>query len=402
LKPGYKVTEVGVLPEEWTTRALLGVANSLDNVRVPLNESQRQRMRGDIPYCGANGVLDYVNDYVIDDDIILMAEDGGHFDEYATRPIAYRMIGKCWVNNHAHILKSKAGFDQDFLFHSLVHKNILPFLSSGTRAKLNKSAMEKIVVPSPPTEGEQRAIAAALSDVDELLRGLERLVAKKRDLKQAVMQQLLSGQTRLPGFHDEWEVKRLGEVAVLNRINVIPAGQPDLPFVHFSLPAFDDGRCAPIELGSTIGSNKFRVPADAVMVSKLNPRIPRVWAPDMVPENAVASTEWLILTPRDATDRAFLFVLCSSPSFCQHMALAATGTTGSHQRISPSTALDIRVTVPVDRKEQSTIAAVLFEMDAELSALEARRTKTQGLKQGMMQELLTGKTRLVSEAGAHA
>lgn len=113
VRPGYKQTEVGVIPNDWGTASLLAVADSLDNVRVPLNEPQRQRMQGDIPYCGANGVLDYVSDFVIDDDIILMAEDGGYFDEYASRPIAYRMKGKCWVNNHAHILKLSLGMTRD-------------------------------------------------------------------------------------------------------------------------------------------------------------------------------------------------------------------------------------------------------------------------------------------------
>src|SRR5947209_13224465 len=158
VRPGYRRTEVGVIPSDWGTASLLAVADSLDKLRVPLNEAQRKRMQGDIPYCGANGVLDHVSDFVIDGDIILMAEAGGYFAEYASRPIAYRMNGKCWVNNHAHILKAKSGHDQGFLFFSLVHKNILPFLASGTRAKLNKSEMQKIVVPAPPTEAEQRAI----------------------------------------------------------------------------------------------------------------------------------------------------------------------------------------------------------------------------------------------------
>ncbi|SBT06766.1 putative type-1 restriction enzyme [Candidatus Accumulibacter aalborgensis] len=249
--------------------------------------------------------------------------------------------------------------------------------------------------PAPPLV-EQHAIAAALSDVDALLGGLERLIAKKRDLKQAAMQQLLTGQTRLPGFSGEWEVKRLGDVATLNRLNVVPASQPDQPFVHFSLPAYDDGKSAQVELGSAIGSNKFGIPPSAVLVSKLNPRIPRIWAPEVIPKNACASTEWLILTPREGTDRAFLFVLCSSPGFCQQMELAATGTTGSHQRISPNTALHICVAVPVEREEQTAIATVLSDMDAELSALEARRDKTRALKQAMMQELLTGRVRLIS------
>ena len=169
----------------------------LDSVRVPLNEAQRAQMKGDYPYCGANGVLDYVNSYVIDDDIILIAEDGGYFDEYEHRPIAYRMSGKCWVNNHAHILKAKEGFDQGFLFYSLVHKNILSFLASGTRAKLNKSEMWKIEVNVPVALTEQTAIAEVLSDMDAELAALEQRRDKTRALKQGMMQELLTGRTRL-------------------------------------------------------------------------------------------------------------------------------------------------------------------------------------------------------------
>ena len=182
---------------EWEVKTLEQSANCLDGVRVPLNEAQRAAMKGDHPYCGANGVLDYVNGYVIDDDIILMAEDGGYFDEYETRPIAYRMRGKCWVNNHAHILKAKFGFDQGFLFYSLVHKNILPFLASGTRAKLNKTEMNKIQVRFPNDRHEQTAIAEMLSDMDAELWALEQRREKTRALKQAMMQELLTGKTRL-------------------------------------------------------------------------------------------------------------------------------------------------------------------------------------------------------------
>jgi type I restriction enzyme S subunit len=178
-------------------KSLGEITNCLDNVRVPLNEAQREKMRGDHPYCGANGILDFVNGYVIDDDVILIAEDGGYFDEYKTRPIAYRMVGKCWVNNHAHILKAKANFDQGFIFYSLVHKNILPFLASGTRTKLNKSQMNKIELKLPKEEAEQTAIAAILLDIDTELVGLEQRLAKIRDLKQAIMQELLTGKTRL-------------------------------------------------------------------------------------------------------------------------------------------------------------------------------------------------------------
>lgn len=183
--------------EDWVVKKLGEVADVLDNLRVPLNDNQRATMKGDIPYCGANGIVDYVNDFVIDDDIILMAEDGGYFDEYKTRPIAYRMTGKCWVNNHAHILKAKSENDQGFLFYSLVHKNILDFINGGTRAKLNKGELVNIEVTIPKVKAEQTRIATILSDMDADIAALEKQLAKARSIKQGMMQQLLTGKIRL-------------------------------------------------------------------------------------------------------------------------------------------------------------------------------------------------------------
>lgn len=182
---------------EWEFLTIESVADCLDNLRVPLNGEQRGKMNGDIPYCGANGVVDYVNDFVIDDDIILMAEDGGYFDEYKTRPIAYRMKGKCWVNNHAHILKAKNNTDQGFLYFSLVHKNILDYINGGTRAKLNKGEMNKIECWFPKSKNEQEAISGILSDMDMEIEQLETKKAKYQAIKQGMTQELLTGKTRL-------------------------------------------------------------------------------------------------------------------------------------------------------------------------------------------------------------
>jgi type I restriction enzyme, S subunit len=181
----------------WIEKIIIEVADCLDNLRVPLNDSQRANIKGDYPYCGANGILDYINDYCMDDSVILIAEDGGYFDEYATRPIAYKMLGKFWVNNHAHVLKIKAGFDQNFVFYSLVHKNILCFLSSGTRAKLNKSEMNKISISLPKSESEQIEIANILSDMDAEIGSISAKLAKTRQLKQGMMHELLTGRIRL-------------------------------------------------------------------------------------------------------------------------------------------------------------------------------------------------------------
>ncbi len=181
----------------WEGINLEKMTDCLDNLRLPLNETQRLAMQGDYPYCGANGILDYLNDYKINDDVILIAEDGGYFDEYATRPIAYKMKGKFWVNNHAHILKAKAQFDQNFIYYSLVHKNILDLLASGTRAKLNKSQMYKIKIHLPKEKEEQTRIAQILSDMDAEIEALEKKLDKYRMIKQGMMQVLLTGKVRL-------------------------------------------------------------------------------------------------------------------------------------------------------------------------------------------------------------
>jgi type I restriction enzyme S subunit len=183
--------------EGWVAKTIEDLTDCLDNLRVPLNETQRLTMKGDYPYCGANGIVDFIDDFRIDDEVILIAEDGGYFDEYATRPIAYKMSGKFWVNNHAHILKAKPQFEQNFIYYSLVHKNILNFLASGTRAKLNKSQMYKIEIHCPNKKAEQTRIAQILSDMDAEIEMLEKKLDKYKMLKQGMMQNLLTGKIRL-------------------------------------------------------------------------------------------------------------------------------------------------------------------------------------------------------------
>ena len=112
------------------------VANCLDNKRKPLNEKERNEIKGRIPYWGANGIVDYVNEFIFDETIVLLAEDGGYFDEFQHRPIANISYGKCWVNNHAHVIQGIEGvLINEFLFYSLVHKNILGYVNGGPQGQ---------------------------------------------------------------------------------------------------------------------------------------------------------------------------------------------------------------------------------------------------------------------------
>src|SRR5581483_7243535 len=112
----------------------------------------------------------------------------------------------------------------------------------------------------------------------------------------------------------EWQVRLLGELAELHQERLNPADAPAELFEHYSLPAFDAGQVPVKEPGSSIGSQKFTVPQSAILLSKLNPRLPRVWKPTPSDLPAVASTEFLVLLPKDAVDRTFLKYVCLSPS----------------------------------------------------------------------------------------
>lgn len=179
----------------WITKTIGNICYILDNLRIPLNEYQREP--GQYPYCGANGVVDYIDKWCIDEDIILIAEDGGYFDEYATRKIAYKMSGKCWVNNHAHILQAKPGYSQELIYQMLVHKNITNYITGGTRAKLNKEVLLKIEFILPINISEQQQIANTLSEMDSEIEALEKELHKYKDLKTSITQVLLTGKIRL-------------------------------------------------------------------------------------------------------------------------------------------------------------------------------------------------------------
>ena len=211
---------------KWSTWTIEECCDILDSMRIPVNSEEREKRIGDIPYYGANGLQGYIDDFIFDEPLILVAEDGGRFDEFATRPIAYRISGKSWVNNHAHVLRAKKGFSQDTIFYTLEHKDIQPFIVGGTRSKLNQSALRSITICLPEQESEQNKIADILSTADQAIDQTEALIAKQQRIKTGLMQDLLTrgidedGNLRSEDTHEfkdsplgripvEWEVKEL-------------------------------------------------------------------------------------------------------------------------------------------------------------------------------------------------
>jgi len=183
--------------EDWKAHKIKDCCDILDNKRVPLNETQRRTMNGNVPYYGANGVVDFIDDFLFNEELILVAEDGGHFDEFQTRPIAYKIAGKSWVNNHAHILRAKSGFNQNFIFYCLEHKNIIKYLNGGTRAKLNKEELKKIPLNIPVNRKEQDKIVQTLALTDSEDEKLNEVYEQIKVTKKGLMQKLLTGKIRV-------------------------------------------------------------------------------------------------------------------------------------------------------------------------------------------------------------
>lgn len=138
------------------TAFLEDVCDILDSQRVPI--TAKDRTKGIYPYYGANGIQDYVNDYIFDDELVLLAEDGGNFGS-KERPIAYRVSGKCWVNNHAHVLKAKNCIDVDYLCYSIMFYDVSSMVNGATRQKLNQATMRKMLIPLPSKEKQLEIVA---------------------------------------------------------------------------------------------------------------------------------------------------------------------------------------------------------------------------------------------------
>ena len=141
------------------------ICEILDSKRVPITASNRKS--GIYPYYGANGVQDYVDDYIFDDELVLLAEDGGHFGS-TDKPIAYRVSGKCWVNNHAHVLKPKDGLNVDYLCYSLMFRNVSNIVNGATRQKLTQADMREIDIPLLSLK-EQGMIVKRLNKIFDLI-----------------------------------------------------------------------------------------------------------------------------------------------------------------------------------------------------------------------------------------
>ena len=416
VKPGYKQTEVGVIPEEWEVKSIRDFANiktgpfgtllkadeysGSDGVPlISVGEVGAGRFRvtehtplvpenvvrrlpqyvlrvGDIVF-GRKGAVDRSA-------LVTQAEDGWFL---GSDGISIRPTAKC------HPPYLAAQFQRYEIQSWLLHNAI-----GTTMASLNQGILSRVQIPYAPLP-EQRAIAAALSDVDGLLGGLDRLIAKKRDLKQAAMQQLLTGQTRLPGFHGEWEVKTLHEVC--QKIQDGTHFSPKLGGNDFLYVTSKNIRFGMLDMSTAeriSAAEHFKIYArcdvkkgDLLLTKDGANTGNAALNPLDEPFSLLSSVAMLRFDSRYHSAAYFMYQILSDFGQMQ-IKDAMSGNAITRLTLQKIRALRFSA---ASLAEQTAIATVLSEMDGELAVLEQRREKTRALKQAMMQELLTGRTRLV-------
>ena len=413
VKPGFKQTEVGVIPTEWDA-ASIGQFSTCFSGGTPSTSNPRY-YGGDIPWITSSDLnrrrVSEVAGRITDDGL---ANSAAKFVTQGTLLMALygATAGVCAISeiraaiNQAVFAIVPHGVITEFLFQTLTLRkdHFIKAYTQGGQPNLSGEIVKSFSIPIPPLP-EQHVIAATLSDVDALLDRLYRLIAKKRDLKQAAMQQLLTGRTRLPGFQGEWEVKRLGDhVAFLrNGTNSRAELTQDDPvkYLHYgdvhasvgtqlrpnalpSLPSEKAKSLARLQDGDLVFADASE---DLAGVSK-SVEMRGVARAETVPGLHTIAARF----DKSVLSDGFKSYLQFCPTFSGQLRRLAAGTKVYATNRAHIASIEMRLP-GVD--EQTTIATALSDMDAELSALEARLDKTRDLKRGMMQELLTGRIRFI-------
>lgn len=430
LRPGYTMTELGVLPEDWEVRTLGELGILIKGKGITRSEA----LSGVLP-CIRYGEIYTHHNFVVKDFISFISRDvaeksmrlkcgdilftcSGETKEDIGKCVSFIFSIEAYAGGDIIILRNTSE-DTVFLGYRLNAFDIVQQKSSlgqgDAVVHISQKALSSILVSFPKALPEQHAIAAALSDVDALLDAQERLIAKKRNIKLAAMQQLLTGKTRLPGFQQNGKYKQT-ELGLfpedwchteLNMIiaNIIGGGTPrraNPQFWNGNIPwvtVKDFATFSPYRTQEYITKEGIRssatnlIPAGTLLIAtRMALGKSAIYAVDVA-----INQDLKALFFKDYIDTKFIFYWF----LWQESNIQALGSGSTVKGISLNLLKKINICCPPSLDEQRAIVAVLSDMDAELAALEARRDKLRAVKQGMMRELLTGRTRLAGAGGRH-
>lgn len=404
IPPGYKQTEVGVIPEDWEVYTL----GEIGKFKNGLNKDSQAFGHGSpfvnlMDVFGVNSIvskeqLGFVECTSYEQSVYDLRRGDVIFVRSSVKPsgVGLTAVVEKDLDGTVYsgfLIRFRDGgfidtaFKKHCFYEESFRKRVIGSSSVSANTNINQDSLKRISIPLPPTKAEQEAIAEALGDADALIESLEHLIAKKRQIKQGAMHELLTGKRRLPGFSGEWEIKQFGSVLKF---------QVGFPFSSsffneagqgIRLVKNRDLKCDDqvFHYSGKIG-DEFLVQDGDLLVGMDGDFLPCLWTkgPALLNQRVGRIVEL------PGLNRVFAFYYLIEP--LKEIENVTSSTTVKH--LSHGDIEGIEKPLPCI-EEQTAIASILSDMDSEIIALEEKLAKARQLKQGMMQELLTGRTRLL-------
>lgn len=387
VKPGYKQTEVGIIPEDWEVKKLSAVCTMKSGEGIT---SAKIDNFSKYPCFGGNGLRGFTSRFTHDGSYALIGRQG------ALCGNVLGVTGKFFASEHAVVVTALAQTDIRWLTFFLREMRLNQYSESSAQPGLAVSKLLNLELPLPPIKSEQAAIAKALSDADAYIESLEQLIAKKRQIKQGAMQELL-----LP--KERWLEKRLGSSAILKaRIGwqglttaeYLESGSYYLVTgTEFKDGYIDWSNCHYVAESRYKQDKNIQLKERDVLVTK-DGTIGKVALVTHLEKPATLNSGVFVIRPiGDAFNPEFFYYLLLSNVFTEFLNQLSAGSTINH--LYQKDFVNFVYKTPAKIAEQTAIAQALSDMDAEIDAIETKLTKARLIKQGMMQELLTGRIRLI-------
>jgi type I restriction enzyme, S subunit len=311
------------MKSNWELKKLEEICENLDSKRIPI--TQKDRNEGKYPYYGASGIVDYVDNFIFDENLLLVSEDGANLLA-RTYPIAFSVSGKVWVNNHAHVLKFDKIDTQRFIEYYLNSIKLDNYVGGMAQPKLNQKSLNSIVVPLPPLPEQQRLVTIldeAFAAIAKAKENTEKNLQNARELFESYLLDVFAN----PG--NDWEPKKLGDVCEISSMFVDPRRKDylDLPHVRGANIASKTGKLIEIKTAREEGliSGKFAFDETMVLYSKIRPYLMKVARPDF--KGLCSADIYPLSTKPGQIDRDYLFHLLLSPKFTEY-AIAGSARAG--------------------------------------------------------------------------
>ena len=375
----------------WNKLKLIDVVDFLDEKRVPLKESERLTKKGIYPYYGASGIIDYVDDYIFDGEFILLGEDGANIITRSTR-LAFLAKGKIWVNNHAHVMTTKDGFNNYFICEYLESLDYTKYNTGTAQPKLNKEVCKNILINIPPLR-EQEKIAEILSTWDLAIDKQQQLIEKKKEFKKGLMQRLLTGEVRFKEFTGEWKTIKLKEIIEESKEKSTKNNQFDILSVTKD-GVFLQSEYFKRQVASEDNTGYKIVRKNDLVFSSMNLWMGSIDVLTQFDVGIVSPACKVFKVDLDKVDINYLKEFVRSEKMINLYKInSEQGASIVRRNLDLKGLLNSKICIP-NKYEQKKIGELLKNASKEINLLEKELEALKIQKKGLMQRLLTGEVRV--------